>query len=359
MGELINSFILGTASPVVDDGVYFTDTSPTAIATSTYSMTFYAPAFAFDTSTSHTGTYNYASWLSASPYASAQQRLSYDMGTSKLVNKMRISNFHLSGTGERERGIRDIRVYGSTNASDYNTTYGSDTALTLLYDGATKKHSSFNGSDYDNFIMAAGTYRYIIIDISTNHYYTGDPSVGVRRIEFGYQSDLTVPSGNPNLWTAFSSPTAQATSEFGAALVAENAADTDLSLTGGWTNNAWLSGSGQTSNQRWSWDRGSEIFLNKLRVSNMISNGGSSSNGIKTVVIYGSNNASDYNNTYAANTALTTLYSGDIPEHVAQDTADWFYPTLLDYDEYRYIVMDCADMYAGTTYMGFRRMMTG
>ena len=357
MGELINSFILGSTAPVVDNGVYFTDTSPTATATTEFSGSFIAEN-TFNTSLSLSGSYSATQWVSSSS-SITKQRVSYDFGVSTLFNKARITNSHDSGT-QSNIGSRDIKIYGSTNAADYNVTYGADTALTLIYDGALREQDGTNGADWEYFIFASASYRYVIIDIANNH--TSPSLVGIRRIEFGNQTGLLVPSGNPNLWESFSTPTAQATTtRTGGTFDPELSADTDLSLIGGWTNNQWMSAIAVTTLQRWSWDRGSSLTVNKLRISNSIDTGGTSNaHSIKDCVIYGSNNASDYNTTYAADTALVTLFTGTLSVHMAFDTTDWIYPTLLDIgSSYRYIIIDIVDSNAGAGRTGFRKIMTG
>ena len=157
-------------------------------------------------------------------------------------------------------------------------------------------------------------------------------------------------------WVLNSTPTAVATTEVSSpAYQAENAFDTDLTIDGASSGNAWA-GTAAT-NQRLVIDFGSGTYIKDIRVSNYIDSGSDADWGVKSTKIYVSDDATDYTGTHGTYTATTEIWDGIIPKHESADSKEFFIIDLDNYEESgRYLIFEFADNWGDASNMGIRRI---
>jgi len=135
------------------------------------------------------------------------------------------------------------------------------------------------------------------------------------------------------------------------------ATDPSLSLTGGTTDNTWLSNS--QIEQRFHIDLGTSQPVNRIYYENYHASGGGTNVGCKTFTVWGSNEASAFAElTYAVDTDWTEIVpsSYEFEIHVSSDVADPKYITLTNPNSYRYYAIKFADNWGHATKMGLRHI---
>ena len=187
--------------------------------------------------------------------------------------------------------------------------------------------------------MAEG-YNNTVFDVSGNEYHGTANLTGIR-----------------STWDLNSSPTATVTSNKGAGYTADLAFDTDLTIDGAYLNNAWVSADASVTNQRLVVDLGSTTIIRNIRIANSHDSGSNEDTGVKTTVIYVSDNASDYTGVYGTDNAQTQIWSGIVPKHTASDIKE-FFDIYLDESEKsgRYLIFEFADNWGDATNMAVRRI---
>ena len=180
MGNLINPHRFSPVDP--DPLTYYADTSPTAIA-STEQNAARAIEWAFNTSRSLTGVADNNGWAGAATF-NTNQRFAYTRPNPGVpVFKMRNANYHNNGFGNTT-GIKNVKIYISSNVADYNTTYGADTALTLMFDGVIPQHVGSDVDDLNVLTLLSSFYNgdYIIYDVADTY---GASAMGTRQFDIG------------------------------------------------------------------------------------------------------------------------------------------------------------------------------
>jgi len=131
-----------------------TSSNATAYATS-YADSRYLPIHAFDTTTVKTGSYvNNCEWFTTPTVTN--QRLICVLDSQIDIDSIAINNSHLSGTGQTDNGIKNIKIYASADEIT-DTTYNSAiTNSTLIFDGQVEQHITYDVVDDQ------------VIDIETN-----------------------------------------------------------------------------------------------------------------------------------------------------------------------------------------------
>ena len=123
--------------------VFYTDTSPTAMASTENNLTTRRIELLFDTSTDVTGADTDNGWTGESS-DDTNQRIAYtrpNPGTPLF--KARSYNYHNNGAGNTV-GIQNVKIYISSDIGDYNTNYGVLTGnMTLMFDGVITKQGSY------------------------------------------------------------------------------------------------------------------------------------------------------------------------------------------------------------------------
>jgi hypothetical protein len=156
-------------------GSYQGNSTPTAIATTSI----YGDDKVWDTDLSNTGSAN-------SGYRSdgelTNQRLAVDLGASPFAAYgCRIANGHHIGT-QTDLGAKNVVIYGSNNAADYSSVYGTDNAMVQLWSGQLDEHTAVDEVDWQELTFSnAAAYRYIIVEIADN--WGSTYAITVRRIQ--------------------------------------------------------------------------------------------------------------------------------------------------------------------------------
>jgi len=117
------------------------------------------------------------------------------------------------------------------------------------------------------------------------------------------------------------------------------------SLTGSWTNNAWLADSSGTSNRRFHIDLGSALIVTRIYYENSHSSGGSTTYAAKNFTLWGSNSAAAFADlTYGTDTNWTQIGGAyQFDQHVAADQADPKYISITNTTAYRYYAIKISD----------------
>ena len=192
--------------------------------------------------------------------------------------------------------------------------------------------------------------RSVIFDIADNY---GDASyVGIRQVDFYSNGQLIdVLSGDITCNSTSSISTRGPT----------NAFDTSTSKTGGGSDNSWLSGNGNNTNQRLIVRFNAQVVIDKIVINNSHatnSTGGiETDRGAKNVVIQSSTD--DYSDTTygAVVTNATQLFDGTFSQHVAADVEDdETVVTLLASSSKtaKSVTFDIADNWLDDQYVGIR-----
>lgn len=139
----------------------------------------------------------------------------------------------------------------------------------------------------------------------------------------------------------------KATTQYGTNFEPYNATNPASSLTGVWTNNAWISASGQTTNQRFHIDLGSEYAISRIKYENGHSSGIYIDTGAQDITIWASNSASDFDDLVYANDGTWTQMLGQSSSkfypHIANDQSDTKYLTFNNSTAYRYWAIKIAN----------------
>jgi len=177
-GNQINALIDPSPS------TYYTNTSPTAIATTTFAGEDVANLF--DTSKSLTGAYGGQGWIGGSG-VTTNTRVAVDLESAMNLFKIRMANYHDSGSGSTNGwGGQNIKIYSSVTLGDYVNTFNTVTGtMSLLYDGVLAKHTAVDEADWQEITLtglAPLSAQYVIIDIADQ--YAG-ALLGMRAVEIG------------------------------------------------------------------------------------------------------------------------------------------------------------------------------
>lgn len=135
------------------------------------------------------------------------------------------------------------------------------------------------------------------------------------------------------------------------------ATDPTISLIGIQNNKGWLTGS--PTNQRFHIDLGIAKIINKVYYENNHHSGTETSYGAKNFTLWGSNNAAAFAElTYGTDTNWTQLTCdvSQFAQHAAADAPDPKYVNVTNATAYRYYAFKIADNWAGSGYLGFRRV---
>ena len=137
------------------------------------------------------------------------------------------------------------------------------------------------------------------------------------------------------------------------------ATDPALSLIGDWDWNAWVSNTGNYTNQRFHIDLGEAIVIKRIYYENLHKSGTFTNGGVQNFTFWGGNTGSGsfddlvYDNDDGW-TQLTTS-QGTFDQHTASNVADPKYIDVTNTTAYRYYAFKFADTW-GWTYMGVRRI---
>lgn len=153
--------------------LFTTGAGITAYASSIYSG-YYVPGNVFNTSLSKTGTAVNTTWYSSSGVTNARLICTFKQPLS--FSEIVINNYHHVGT-ETAAGVKNVKIYVSTD-NYTNTTYEADISnSSLIYDGVLKAHVSSDVED-NEFILLGGEGSSII-----SHTLANKPIFGVDSIE--------------------------------------------------------------------------------------------------------------------------------------------------------------------------------
>ncbi|MFH2050102.1 MAG: hypothetical protein ABIJ12_11705, partial [bacterium] len=146
-----------------------------------------------------------------------------------------------------------------------------------------------------------------------------------------------------------------ATSYYDINLKSKFALDKTAPLTGNHKARAWLSATGQTTNQRINIDFGVGFVIDGLIIENYHNSGILTNRGIKNFIIQGSNSAASFADTSYASFGWTDIKIGlTALEHTASDVADPETFSWVNTTEYRYIAIKISTNYGSTGGMGIR-----
>ena len=138
------------------------------------------------------------------------------------------------------------------------------------------------------------------------------------------------------------------------------ATDPTKSLTGDPNFKAWVSQTGQTTNQRFHIDLGSAKTITKVYYENWHASGTDQNCGVHNFTIWGSNTAGDFADLVYANDGTwvqITPSQSTFDQHGVPDAIDPKYITLTNVVAYQYYAFKFADGYGGASnYMAVRRI---
>lgn len=184
----------------------------------------------------------------------------------------------------------------------------------------------------------------------------------IGAIEFltdDYYAGITTITYTSQYPTAQNDTYVKATSTYDANFYPYYATDPTKLVTWGYTGNAWLSGNGNTTNQRFHIDLGSAKTITRVYYENWHTWWTGTNRWLKNFTLWGSNTAGDFADlTYANNwtrVQLTTNISQFV-EHIASDIADPKYILVTNTTPYRYYAFKIADNRGGTAFMDVRRL---
>jgi hypothetical protein len=144
------------------------------------------------------------------------------------------------------------------------------------------------------------------------------------------------------------------TSVYSASYSAEHVFDTSKSKIGSWDSTSWVSGNGNTTNQRLVAVFDSEIEFDAIVVNNQHNSGAASDCGAKNIVITITEDTYTTTTYGASVTNGTDIFDGQLGQHVAVNEADG--EIVLDQTGVwaKSVVFDCADNWGDASYMGIR-----
>lgn len=253
---------------------------------------------------------------------------------------------------------------------------GANTALSNLASVAINTTLISDADNTDDLGSAAKTWANTYsTNILVNDGSVGTSGVGVLAIANGtipssspadeiqlYSQDVVQGAYSSQYPTAHSDTYVKATSKVSASYWPYFATDPALSLTGAASANAWLSDSGQYTNQRFHIDLGSAKAITKIYYENYHGTGTGTDYGVKNFTFWGSNSAGSFAElTYGTDTGwtqITGLSQSTFDQHTGSDVADPKYITFSNTTAYRYYAFKFADNYEAVpaNFMGFRRV---
>jgi hypothetical protein len=140
--------------------------------------------FATDPTISLTGTNVDRVWTGGAG-VTTNQRFHIDLGSSKIINRIRYDNYHVSGA-ETARGVNNFILQGSDTASGTfdDLVYANDggwTQITGLSQSTFDEHTAADTADTKYITITGNTtaYRYYAFKFADNH---GGPVIGLRDV---------------------------------------------------------------------------------------------------------------------------------------------------------------------------------
>ena len=295
------------------------------------------------------GTSGSATWLASS---TTNQKLNVDLGRAEACSRIRIENWHHFGA-ITDRGIRNFTVYGTNEATAFNnTTYADTNDLTELGVYEAREHSADSLSEPEYFYFENETaYRYYILRIADN--WGHGLQLGVRRVEF--QKDISTGHAPIYLLRNDGAHVKATTTRPGDE--AANVVNRVKYTIGGIQTEGWQSNVGSASEQKINFDLSEPKIIKKLYLENYHSTGNPDDRGIRNFTVYGTNEATAFNNTtYADTNDLTELGVFEASAHIAADNNDPQIFDLTNDTAYRYYILRIADNYGDASRMGCRRI---
>jgi hypothetical protein len=137
------------------------------------------------------------------------------------------------------------------------------------------------------------------------------------------------------------------------------ATDPTKSLTGGYSNNSWISPNNTVTNQRFHIDLGSAFTIKRIYYENSHGSGTLTDGGVQNFTFWGSNTAGDFADLAYANNGTwvqLTPSQSTFDIHVSSDVADPKYITVTNTTAYRYYAFKFADTWGSTDNLGIRRI---
>ena len=146
---------------------------------------------------------------------------------------------------------------------------------------------------------------------------------------------------------------------FSSNYAAHYAADPSKNLLGALEGNCFIAGSGAlTLPQKFNMAYAEPFIPNRIYIENSHNSGGTTSNGIKTLEIYGSNSYTAFvnvdGNDMSSTTYITTI---TVPEHIPYNMSS---PNIFTFDnenEYQYMICRITGYYAPQSWFGIRRIV--
>ena len=249
-----------------------------------------------------------------------------------------------------ENTVQDLALQKSNNLNDLLDVPGARTNLGL---------GTMSVQNASSVAITAGTIAGLT---QLNLASTALTTSTIGNIEFygdDYYANITTPINGSQYPYAYSTTYVRATTIFSTGYYAHFATNPSLSLIGGFSSVAWVSGSGNTTNQRFHIDLGEKKVIDKIYYENLHNSGSNTTNGVENFTFWGTNDATSFaETTYGTDTGWTqiTTSQATFDIHVASNTTDPKYITATNTTGYRYYAFKFADNYGGAAYMGVRRI---
>ncbi len=163
---------------------------------------------------------------------------------------------------------------------------------------------------------------------------------------------------NSNYPPDFNNSYVKVTSSLGGGFEPWLTTNPSTSLTGGDTNNCWVSLWGNSSNQRFHIDIGSANIINRIYYENGHSVGSLTDGGARNFTLWGTNDAASFNNlTWATDTGWTKIVPDVLTfdQHINADVVDPKYLLISNNTAYRYYALKFENNY-GRSLMSVRRI---
>jgi len=197
--------------------------------------------------------------------------------------------------------------------------------------------------------------------IPVNGVYVNTGTDPNTELNYGTWVNILPPQSRYPIWDSTSETTMQyyvkATSR-ASGYMPGHACLSDTLLIGSAAAAAWISASGQVTNQRFHIDLSKAVIVKRLYYENFHATGVNTDAGVNAYILQGSNNATAFATlTYATDTNWTEIETGTFDEHAATNTEDPNYIELADnVTAYRYYALKFATNHGDASYMGVRRI---
>jgi hypothetical protein len=163
---------------------------------------------------------------------------------------------------------------------------------------------------------------------------------------------------------AYNSTYVKATTTYAAGYDAWLAFNPALSLTGGYTNNEWLSSYTYYTNHRIQVDLGEAKQIGRIYYENHHNSGGSTTFGLKNFTFWGTNTGAAFSDVTwisdvdmaSAGWVALTCATNQMAEHVGSDVVDPHYIVVTNSTAYRYYAFKFADNWGSNQHMAVRRI---